>query len=298
MSTSLSATIMEILERIFGADREEFLENPEQYLADNGLDNISCDDFDDVLVSFLENTNTEYRNERGDVNQGGSFENNTGGGHVGPTVPHHGQSDHEAIAEHLTTVVHEYGDTFITNDDRDTYNDQSFQGTIISDGDVTFDNDIVSASGDGAVAAGDDIDGNVVTGDDNIIGNNNQVGDGAFGDGAIQGGVTVDDGGAFGNNGGSASGSQDDNSTTDNSDNSDNSVTDNSDNSDNSIDVDVEDSFQDNDETTTTTDNSIEVEVEDSFQDNDQDNDTTDNSIDVEVDDVLSNNTTTLDPLL
>ena len=244
MSSSLSATLIEILERIFGEDRQEFLDNPEAYLSEHGLDSISCEDFNDVFVSFLENA--EFENDRGPVQLGADV-------HVHPSDD---KDDHESIAEHLTTIVHEYGDTYV--DDRDVYNDQSFNGTIIAD-DVTFDNDIVNASGDGAVAAGDDIeDSNIVTGDDNVIGNNNQVGDGAFGDGAIQGGVTVDDGGAFGNNAGNAVGSQDDNSqdnditqdndttttTTTTNDNDDNSTTDNSVNTD--IDVEIEESFQAN----------------------------------------------------
>lgn len=258
MTSSLSATLIEILERIFGEDRQEFLDNPEGYLSEHGLDSISCEDFNDVFVSFLENA--EFENDRGPVQLGADV-------HVHPSDD---KDDHESIAEHLTTIVHEYGDTYV--DDRDVYNDQSFNGTIIAD-DVTFDNDIVNASGDGAVAAGDDIeDSNIVTGDDNVIGNNNQVGDGAFGDGAIQGGVTVDDGGAFANNGSTANGSQDDNSqdndqdndttitTTTNNDNDDNSTTDNSINTD--IDVDVEDSFQDNSDNSIDTDDSFNTETE------------------------------------
>lgn len=242
MSTSLSATLMEFLNNLFGNEEERtaFLANPSDYLAEHGLDDLSCADFDDAIVAFVEN------NGRGDVDLGGSFHN---------TVPQHGESDHDAIVKHLTEIVHNYGDTYITNEDNDVYNDQSFNGTVIADGDVTFDNDIVSASGDGAVAAGDDIeDSNIVTGDDNIIGNGNQVGDGAFGAGSVAGGVNVDDGGAFANNGSTASGSQDDNSQ-DNDQDNDTTVTNtttNTDNSDNSVntdvDVDIEDSFQANTE--------------------------------------------------
>ncbi|GAA3248459.1 hypothetical protein GCM10017691_58640 [Pseudonocardia petroleophila] len=231
MSASLSATIMEFLNNIFGdpAERAAFLADPEGFLADNGLDDLSCADFDDAIVAFVEN------NGRDDVNLGGTFTN---------TVPRDGESDHEAIARHLTEIVHNYGDTYITNEDNDVYNDQSFNGTVIADGDVTFDNDIVSASGDGAVAAGDDIeDSNIVTGDDNIIGNGNQVGDGAFGAGSVAGDVSVDDGGAYATNGSSASGSQDDNSQDNditNTDNSDNSV---NDSGNTTVDVDVDDAF-------------------------------------------------------
>lgn len=211
MSTSLSATIMEFLNNIFGSEeaRAEFLEDPEGYLAANNLDDLSCADFDDAVVSFFENA--EFENEGGDNNQGGTFNVNV----AGPTVPHDGQDDHEAIAEHLTKIVHEYGDTYITNNDNDVVNDASFNGTIISDGDVSFDNDITSASGDGAVAAGDDIDGDVVTGDGNVIGDDNQVGDdSAFGDGANSGSISADDGSAVSLAGDDATstGSADDNS--------------------------------------------------------------------------------------
>ncbi len=150
MSTSLSATIMEFLNNIFGdeGERAEFLADPEAYFAAHDLDDLSCADFDDALVSFFDNSS-------GDNNLGGSFDN---------TVAGPGQSDHEAIAEHLTKIVHEYGDTYITNNDNDVVNDSSI-GSIIAGDDVTIDNDITSASGDGAVAAGDDINGPTNTGD-------------------------------------------------------------------------------------------------------------------------------------
>jgi len=252
MSTSLSATLMEFLNNLFGdeAERTAFLANPSDYLADHGLDDLSCADFDDAIVAFVEN------NGRGDVDLGGSFHN---------TVPQGGESDHDAIVKHLTEIVHNYGDTYITNEDNDVYNDQSFNGTVIADGDVTFDNDIVSASGDGAVAAGDDIeDSNIVTGDDNIIGNGNQVGDGAFGAGSQVGDNTADDGSAIANNGSNASGSQDDNSQDNDQDNDTTTTTTTTNNIDNSIDVDVDvdDSFQAN------------TEIEDSFDVEDSGNTT------------------------
>lgn len=251
MSTSLSATIMEFLNNIFGSEeaRAEFLEDPEGYLAAHNLDDLSCADFDDAVVSFFENA--EFENEKGGNDQGGTFNVNV----AGPTVPHDGQDDHEAIAEQLTRIVHEYGDTYITNNDNDVVNDASFNGTIISDGDVSFDNDITSASGDGAVAAGDDIDGDVVTGDGNVIGDGNQVGDdSAFGDGANSGSISADDGSAVSLAGDDAT------STGSADDNSDNRV----DNSDRSSD----------DDTTTTIDNSsdddvdVDVELDDSLNDN------------------------------
>lgn len=244
MSTSLSATLMEFLTRLFGDEdaRNEFLADGPGYLEKHGLDDLSCADFDDAMYSFFENA--EFENNKDGHNLAGNFTN---------TVAHDGQSDHEAISEHLTKIVHEYGDTYVTNNDNDVVNDNSFQGQIFADGDVTFDNDITSASGDGAVAAGDDIDGDVVTGDGSFIGDDNQVGDGAFGAGSVSGGVNVEDGGAFANNGSTANGSQDDNSSR----NEDSFNTDNSNNSDNSVavDVDVDDSLNDNSSTDNSQDN-------------------------------------------
>ncbi len=250
MSTSLSATLMEFLTRLFGDEdaRNEFLADGPDYLAKHGLDDLSCADFDDAMYSFFENA--EFENNKDGHNLAGNFTN---------TVAHDGQHDQEAISEHLTKIVHEYGDTYITNNDNDVVNDSSFQGNIFAGGDVDFDNSIVSASGDGAVAAGDDINGDVVTGDDNVTGDNNQVGDGAFGAGSVSGGVNVEDGGAFANNGSNASGSQDDNSVR----NEDSFNTDNSDNSDNSatVDIDVEDSFNDNSDNSQTFEDNSETTV-------------------------------------
>lgn len=258
MSTSLSATLIEFLSNLFGSEQEAaaFVANPEGYLAEHGLDDLSCADFDDAIVAFVENDG------RGDVDLGGDFH----------TEPRDGESDHEAIARHLTEVVNNYN--YITNEDNDVYNDQSFNGTVIADGDVTFDNDIVSASGDGAVAAGDDIeDSNIVTGDDNIIGNNNNVGDGAFGAGSVAGGVTVDDGGAFANNGSNAAGSQDDNS--------DNRV----DNSDNSVNTEIDtDIDTDIDASTTTEDSGNLTNVGNTSDDGDDGNlNIEDNEVEVEL---------------
>lgn len=256
MSTSISATIMEFLSKLFGDEQAaaEFLESPEEYLAANNLDHLSCADFDDAIVSFFENA--EFHNTGGDNDQGGTFNVSL----PGQTVAAAGQSDAEAIAQHLTNIVNEYGDTYVTNYDNDVINDNSFQGQIFAGGDVNFDNDIISASGDGAVAAGEDINGDVVTGDDNVVGDGNQVGAGAFGDGAVShSSLSADDGSAISVAGDNATSTgsndyTDDHSVTatatdsfnDNSDNSDTNTDSFNDNSDNSDD-------SDNSTTTTTT---------------------------------------------
>jgi hypothetical protein len=165
---------------------------------------------------------------------------------------------HEAAAQYLNA--------YVTNnyiDDRDTIVDNSVNQQIDTGGgdfDQDIDIDSTTASGDGAVAAGDDIENSTVTtGDDNQVGNGNVEGDGnvvgtgnqavtgdhnttSFGEGdatstTVGGSVHVGAGGAFGSGG---------DVTVDNSDNSvhdsgntftDNSINDSfNDSSDHSID--------------------------------------------------------------
>ena len=252
-----------------------YRDDPEGFLASCG--DVSPDDIHDALVLLQDNQDAGFDRDY-----------NTGGNHVHvpppPPAPRPepGESDHEAGIRYLNT--------YITNnhiDDRDTITDNSINQQIDTGGgdfDQDIDVDSTVASGDGAVAAGDDIeDSNIVTGDDNVIGDGNVSGDGnlvgddnqavlgddnttSFGDGdatstEIDGDVSVDDGGALAV-GGSASVDNTDNSVSDShNDNSDNSLdnvgndfsetTDNTDNS-------VEDSFNDNSETTSDSHNSTE----------------------------------------
>jgi hypothetical protein len=247
-----------------------YQDDPDGFLASCG--DVSPEDIREALVLLQDNQDSDF-----------SRDYNTGGNHVHvpppPPAPRPepGESDHEAAVRYLNT--------YVTNnyvDDRDTITDNSINQQIDTGGgdfDQDIDIDSTVASGDGAVAAGDDIeDSEIVTGDDNVVGDDNVTGDGnitgdgneavigdenttSFGDGdasstEIDGDVSVDDGGAFAV-GGNA-----------NVDNTDNSVEDShNDNSDNS----VEDSFNDNSEYTDNTDGS----VEDSYNDN---SDTTENS--------------------
>ena len=100
-------------------------------------------------------------------------EYDTGAGGLGPAAHHAG--GHEHVREHIT------GD-HVTN---------------------TVDNHSVTATGDGAVAAGDGIErSTITTGDGDVVGDGNQAvsGDGdttAFGSGSAVTGVSVDDGSAF-----------------------------------------------------------------------------------------------------
>jgi hypothetical protein len=276
-------TLLEFLRSlIFDEEaRQEFAENPEQALADANLEHLSAEDVKDALELMQ------------DDSQDADFsrEYNTGGNEINVAAPapveHHDDGGSESAVEYINK--------YITNnyvDDRDTTVDNSINQQIDTGGgdfDQNIDIDSTVASGDGSVAAGDDIedstiatgDGNTigdgnVTGDDNtvgdgntdvnvdgggsaIVGDGNQavVGDGntsSFGDGdatsaEIDGDVNVDDGSSFAIGG---------NSSVDSSDHSDDDTyTDNSDNS-------VEDSFNSTSSFEDNSDNS----TNDSFNDN------------------------------
>jgi hypothetical protein len=283
--------------------RQDFADDPEGTLAEHGLENLSPEDVHDALVLVQDNQTADFDRDY-----------NTGSNAVAsftpppPVVHHHdhdgdGDSHHEAI---------QYLNNYITNnyiDDRDTITDNSINQQIDTGGgdfDQDIDVDSVVASGDGAVAAGEDIeDSTIVTGDGNQVGDGNVQGDGNIvgddNDGNLVGddndGNVVGDGNqvvngdgnttSFGSGDatsvkvgddlelGSGSGLSIGGSTTvDNSDNSTNdSFNDNSDNStndsfNNDLDVDIEDSFQDNSDNST----------------NDSNNDNSDNSTDIDVD--------------
>ena len=191
----------------------EFNQNPEGFLNQNGLGNVTSQDIEAEMPRVLE----ALQGNSGGATQGGaaSF---AGSGNVTlppPPAPSGGDGGGyegglsgaiESI-NHYTSVYNETNQSFqdndVTNiDDSDTTVDASVNQNITAFGDVTqdFDNDVVSGdgavaagdnaqvnTGDGAVQAGDDIeDSNVVTGtvedsvladdiDDSIIGDDNQA---------------------------------------------------------------------------------------------------------------------------
>jgi hypothetical protein len=140
----------------------EFKANPDAVLASCGATDVSPADVHDALVL----TDDEHH-------------------HTSPPPPpphpHHGETEHAAAIRYINS--------YVTNnyvDDRDTNVDNSVNQQIDTGGgdlDQNIHTSSVTASGDGAVAAGGDIDGSQVT-----TGNNNQVGDHNIkGDGNVQG---------------------------------------------------------------------------------------------------------------
>lgn len=191
--------------------RADFQKDPEGYAADHGFANLSASDVNDALCLIADNQSASY-------DHGGGH-----GVHYPPPPPPRGDHDDDGASYLKNYVTNNY----TTIEKNETNIDNSVHQDIDTDGgdfDQTIDNDPVVASGDGAVAAGGDIeDSTVTTGDGNVVGDDNQAVTGddnttAFGSGdatsADMRGTSVDDGGAL-SVGGDADGySSDDDTTT------------------------------------------------------------------------------------
>ena len=192
-----SISLLDFLLKLISDDdlREEFASDPEGTLADHNLTDLSAQDVQDALILAQDSHQASF-----DRSYDTGFH---GYGNVPPVPAHAGGGD----GGHSHKEAIEYINKYITNnyvDDRDTIVDNSVNQNIDNRGGV-FDQDIdidsVVASGDGAVAAGGDIeDSNVVTGNGNVVGDNNDVVNGdnnttAFGNGNATsvGNVSVDD---------------------------------------------------------------------------------------------------------
>jgi hypothetical protein len=216
--------------------RQDFADNPDKALDDAGLGNLSADDVRDALELMH------------DDSQSADFsrEYNTGGNEINIAAPEPVDGS-ESAAEYVSKYI---TNNYVTNEG-DTITDNSINQQIDTGGgdfDQNIDIDSTVASGDGAVAAGDDIeDSTITTGNDNIVGDNNIEGDGntsisgdgnsavvgngnttGFGDGdvsstEIDGDVNVDDGSSFAIGGSSSvdnSNYEDNDTDIDNSDHS------------------------------------------------------------------------------
>jgi hypothetical protein len=268
--------------------RAEFNANPQQTLSENGFDNLCGADVRDARPLIVDNVQTAQNNSFDRELSGGGNSTHVHHTPPPPPPPAHDDDGMDGAIREINYITQHYS----WSDSHNTVLDNSVNQNIWADGDVLqwFDNDPVVASGDGAVAAGDDVDGTVTTGDRNVVGHGNDVNH--------VGSAAADNGGAVAIGEGSASGDNDasDHSTdvdaygsgnvavasngseteqrdshdTDNSiDDSYNSESET--NTDNSID----DSY--NTDTETNTDNS--VDVDDSYNSETETN--TDNSVDV-----------------
>ena len=213
MATSLLEFLRELLSD--AGLRAQFENDPQGTLNANGLGNVSAEDLHDGLSLACDASEHDSDNGHG------------GGHHIAAPQPvHHDQSPIEYLRTYITNNY--------TIDDRDI--DNSIHQNVDTDG-GDFNQDIhnVSNTGDGAVVAGDDIDGSTITtgnhnqvGDGNVAGHGNVVGDhnnavtgddnnASFGSGdvsSVGGGVSVGSGGAFSGTG-NATAVTDDHSATD-----------------------------------------------------------------------------------
>ena len=209
-TTSLIELLLNLLR-----DPSAFREDPEGFLSSCG--DVSPEDIREALILLQDRQDADFSR---DYHGGGNHVV-----HVPPPPPapasHPGESDHEAAIRYLDTYV---TNNYITNEG-DTITDNSINQQIDTGGgdfDQDIDVDSVVASGDGSVAAGDDIEDSTITsGDDNTVGDGNVDGDdntridgddnsvvdgddntASFGDGDvsstdIDGEVNVDDGSSF-----------------------------------------------------------------------------------------------------
>lgn len=211
MAEVFTGSIIDLFSLLFGNEtaRAAFEDNPDKFLEEQGFGDLSCDDLTAVLPFVSENIETD---QGADI----TFPQHS--------TPHGDEDDHEAVVRTIKEVVHFGEVNNITNITNINDNDFAVTNNVFADGDVDIDQDFNVASGEGAVAVDGDNSGDIVSGDRNVVGDNNEVvGDGsdnAFNEGSIVNGDQIaTDGGAIANagNNASASGSQDndeDNDTT------------------------------------------------------------------------------------
>lgn len=196
MSVTLATVADALIEFILSLLRDpevaaEFDEDPDAALAARGLTDVSHADVCAVAPVVVERAQVvstpqaqpQYHHSGG--NGGGSGGGGGGGG--GPKPPP--EPHHDPVIREIKNITQQ----FSWIDDRDTIVDQSVNQNIWTEGgDVNqdFDNDAVVASGDEAIAAGDDVDietniddsTNIEAGEDVHIGDNttNNDIDGSF----------------------------------------------------------------------------------------------------------------------
>ncbi|QDG89544.1 IniB N-terminal domain-containing protein [Pseudarthrobacter sp. NIBRBAC000502770] len=174
---TLANDLVQFLMQLFG-NREaiqEFLDDPEKALQEHGLANVCSADVDAAMPVVLDyapitlNALSFVRGNAGSMWPGSAVSATHAGNapaiHAGGMAAGYGgatydQADHAHAVQQLQNVVNHFSYTTQTTmlDDRDTITDQSVSQNIWAHGDVEqwFDNHAAVASGDRAVAAGDD----------------------------------------------------------------------------------------------------------------------------------------------
>jgi hypothetical protein len=167
MSNTLMDYILELLHG--GAARAAFEANPQQALSDAGLSGVCAQDVSDAVSYVSEYHPVTFVGAHDVTDSDPSVSHHSGdsGGNWG--------GGHGSAIEQLRYITNNY--SYVDN--HDTNVDDSVHENVVNFGklDQTFDNHQVLASGDGSVAAGHDINGDVATGDHSIAGNDNVGGD-------------------------------------------------------------------------------------------------------------------------
>ncbi|MFN8022221.1 MAG: IniB N-terminal domain-containing protein [Acidimicrobiales bacterium] len=330
---STTSNLVEFFQALFGdpAEAAAFQADPQKYIEDHGVEDASYEEINEAVVLACDAPVSQGAVVTGGTASAvvpqvlsGSVSAPTSSAPAAPAAsapvappppppaPPASMPPAEAVSQVVNYYVTEVYET--TNvDDRDTYTDNSVTTNVnAEDGahvDITNDNDTVTASGDGAVAggedsdfegvatgdgavaAGDDIDGNVNTGTNTgVIGDDADIDDSIFGDGNTQvndaeGTVVLGDDNVTATGGSQAAGDDlsDDDITIDDSDLNGSNVG----GSGNTAVQDNDTSISDDDVTTTVTDidttvttdidNSVDNSIDDSF--NATDSFDTDNSV-------------------
>jgi hypothetical protein len=164
--------------------RAAFQTDPDGYTAHYGFQHLSSADVHDALCLIADNGSASYDHKFSAASEV----------HYPPPPVHHSHHSDHSHDDSPARYLHEYiTNNYTTIEEHNTNIDNSVHQNIDTHGgdfNQVIDNDPVVASGDGAVAAGGNIDhSTVTTGDGNVVGDGNHAvtGDGnttAFGSGS------------------------------------------------------------------------------------------------------------------
>ena len=182
---NMTQSLMDFILNLMGDDHAKaaFAADPDRALADAGLSSVCSEDVSDAMSYVAEYHPVTFVGERayhvGDSEvsphaSGHRFDGYRNDGDGGYRPEHHNDGDsHAAAVRQLDYITNNYSYT----DSHDTVIDKSVNQNIWNKGDLSqsFDDHSVTAR-DGSVAAGRDINGDVATGNDNVVGHDNTVG--------------------------------------------------------------------------------------------------------------------------
>jgi hypothetical protein len=170
---SMATTLLDfILNLLRDSDaKAAFLANPEKALADAGLSDVCSEDVSDAMAYIAEYHPVSYVGNR-EYNVGNSSVSQHASSYQ-PDPPVYHPDPHATAVQQLEYVTNNYSYT----DSHDTVIDRSVNQSIWNEGYLSqrFEDNSVTAT-DHSVAAGRDIEGNVATGDNNVVGNGNEIG--------------------------------------------------------------------------------------------------------------------------